>query len=370
MKQILSLIFIGISFLSIGQVTYKGIGSGFRYKSSDNSFYMKATTRIQPQWDFKYNYIDSSFSNKAVIGRARLKFDGYLINENLRYKIEYDLVNGYVRDAVIKYRMGNFDLWFGQTKLPGNHERLVSSANLQLVNRSLFNSHFTLDRDIGFQLHHSFSIKNVVIRDKYAFTAGNGILDNQWNEGFSYTAKLEVLPFGVFTKKGEFITADIYKEQTPKLIATAYINYNTDAYKSKGQTGINLNNQSDLLLFGFDILFKYKGFSALIESGKRQVSKGSTVVLDNSENFVGAYYVGWGLNAQSGYVFDNMWGMVVRYSTVDPQIVELGNSIRDYTVGINKYIIGNKLKIQADLTYRENTVYNEVIGRLLMELQF
>ncbi|OYT11713.1 MAG: hypothetical protein B6I18_03215 [Bacteroidetes bacterium 4572_112] len=119
MKQILSLIFIGISFLSIGQVTYKGIGSGFRYKSSDNSFYMKATTRIQPQWDFKYNYIDSSFSNKAVIGRARLKFDGYLINENLRYKIEYDLVNGYVRDAVIKYRMGNFDLWFGQTKLPG-----------------------------------------------------------------------------------------------------------------------------------------------------------------------------------------------------------------------------------------------------------
>jgi len=62
--------------------------------------------------------------------------------------------------------------------------------------------------------------------------------------------------------------------------------------------------------------------------------------------------------------------MVVRYSTVDPQIKELGNSIRDYTVGINKYIIGNNIKIPADFTYLENAVYDKVIGRRLMELQF
>ena len=367
MKQILTLFFLSCTILGISQVTYNGVGSGFRYKSKDKTFYIKATTRIQPQWDFKYNYYDGSFTNRAIIGRARLKFDGYLINSNLRYKIEYDLVNGYVRDAVMKYRMGNFDLWFGQRKLPGNHERLVSSANLQLANRSIFNSHFTLDRDIGFQLHHVFKLNKALIRDRYAITAGNGILDNQWNKGLSYTAKIEILPFGDFEG---FVTADIEKVTRPKLIATAYVNYNTKAYKSMGQTGTVLDNNSDLFLFGFDILFKHRGFSALIESVKRQVSKGNTIVFDNNGDFVGAYYIGWGLNAQSGYVFDNMWEVVLRYSTVQPEISELGNSIRDYTFGINKYIIGNSFKIQADITYRDNVINNEIIGRFLVELQF
>ena len=33
----------------------------------------------------------------------------------------------------------NFELWFGQAKLPGNRERVVSSGNLQLVDRSILN---------------------------------------------------------------------------------------------------------------------------------------------------------------------------------------------------------------------------------------
>ena len=31
----------------------------------------------------------------------------------------------------------NFELWAGQTKLPGNIERVISSGNLQQVDRSL-----------------------------------------------------------------------------------------------------------------------------------------------------------------------------------------------------------------------------------------
>ncbi len=61
----------------------------------------------------------------------------------------------YILDAVIKYNFSeNFELWFGQTKLPGNIERVISSGNLQQVDRSLLNSRFNIDRDMGIQLRH------------------------------------------------------------------------------------------------------------------------------------------------------------------------------------------------------------------------
>ena len=58
----------------------------------------------------------------------------------------------------IKYYPKNFEIWFGQGKLPGNRERVISSGNLQQVDRSLLNSLFTIDRDFGFQLRHHFNI--------------------------------------------------------------------------------------------------------------------------------------------------------------------------------------------------------------------
>src|SRR5690606_20106056 len=105
-----------------------------------------------------------------LIRRARLKFDGFAYSPKLRYKIELGLSNQdiagaseftgdaprIIYDAVIMWRFyQNFELWAGQTKLPGNRERVISSANLQLIDRSLLNSTFNIDRDIGFQLRHN-----------------------------------------------------------------------------------------------------------------------------------------------------------------------------------------------------------------------
>ena len=55
-------------------------------------------------------------------------------------------------DAVLKNHINeNWSLWFGQTKLPGNRERVYSSQELQFVDRSLVNARFNLDRDVGVQ---------------------------------------------------------------------------------------------------------------------------------------------------------------------------------------------------------------------------
>ena len=113
-----------------------------------------------------------------LIRRARLKFDGFALTPKLRYKLELGLSNRdisgadefnnntprYVMDAVIMWNFfENFELWVGQTKLPGNIERVISSGDLSLVDRSILNSRFNIDRDIGFQLRHLTRIGKTMV---------------------------------------------------------------------------------------------------------------------------------------------------------------------------------------------------------------
>ncbi|MEN8139288.1 MAG: FmdC precursor [Bacteroidota bacterium] len=348
---IVVLIFITSSLSA--QVNYDGagIGKGIRFKTNDDSFYLKFRTRIQTRWDFEQTPELNLLENKAFVKRSRIKFDGYFMNKDLRYKMEYDVLGGYVRDALIKYRMGNFDFWFGQGKLPGNRERIVSSANLQLVDRSIFNKNYTLDRDIGFQLHHSFNIGNVVVRDIYAITSGKGILDNRMSSGLSYTAKLEVLPFGKFTNKGDYISGDLVREETPKLSVAVYGNYIEEAYKDRGQIGKRYTSTADLLNLGFDMLFKYNGYSLMVEGGQRTGDGDAEFVYDLDQN-IGAFYTGKGVNIQTGYLFKNNWEVAGRYSFTDPNNSDFHYGINDHTIGISKYIIGHAFKLQSDFTYR------------------
>ena len=356
----------------LAQLSYDGgIGNGIQFKTKDNSFFLKYRTRIQTRWDFEYVPDANVFQNHAYVKRARLKFDGYFVNKNLRYKIEYDVVGGYVRDAAIKYRMGNFDIWFGQAKLPGNRERVVSSGDLQLVDRSIFNSHFTLDRDIGAQLHHHFYIGNVLIRDIYAISAGDGILNNRMSEGMSFTGKLEVLPFGKFAKKGDYKFADLLREPKPKLSIAAYANFNKSAYKDRGQIGVDLNSKADLLLMGFDLFFKLRGYSALLEIGQRKITDGSPLVYDNQGSVIGSYYAGWGMNFQTSYVLKSNWEFTGRYANTVPDAITPNRIIEDFTFGISKYIIEHNFKIQTDFTFRKTQGVADVfIGRIQVEFQF
>lgn len=357
------------------QINYEGggIGKGIRFKTDDDSFYLKFRTRIQTRWDFENTPEDNLFVNEAYVKRSRLKFDGYFVNKNLRYKIEYDVVGGYVRDAMIKYKTGNFDIWFGQGKLPGNRERVVSSGDLQTVDRSVYNKYYNLDRDIGFQLHHSFNIGKVFIRDIYAITSGNGIRNIEKSSGVSLTGKLEVLPMGKFTKKNDYLGSDLYREETPKLSLAIYGNYNIGSYKDRGQVGnVISDREADLVNYGGDVLFKYSGYSLLIEGGTRMVSKGIDILYDPDTGLpVNAFYTGYGANIQTGYVFKNNWEIVGRYSFTDPTNIDVAKDINEYTIGINKFIIGQEFKIQADVTYRDQEISNaKYIARLQLEFQF
>ena len=102
-----------------------------------------------------------------------------------------------IYDAVVKWSfLPKWQVWFGQTKLPGNRERVISSQNMQFVDRSLVNARFNLDRDIGIQLHGSQQMGRFVVREIFAVSTGEGrdiIVQNPKN-GHEFTGRIELLP--------------------------------------------------------------------------------------------------------------------------------------------------------------------------------
>ncbi len=184
-----------IQYSAAQEVTENTFGKGLiNIVAKDNSYSMRFAARFQSlytsQWEFpEYEEFTSGESN-MLIRRARLKFDGFAYTPKLEYKLELGLSNRdlsgtseytsnaprMILDAVVKWNFyENFELWAGQTKLPGNRERVISSANMQTVDRSLVNSRFNIDRDIGLQLHHAFRIgNNFVIKEAIAVSQGEG----------------------------------------------------------------------------------------------------------------------------------------------------------------------------------------------------
>ncbi len=162
MNRLIIIFFICFTTISFSQdITNNRFGKGLiNVVSQDSSWSTKVAFRFQSRLDGIYDFNDTSFSNQGYIRRARIKGSGFAFSPKITYKFEYDVANGYVLDAVLKWNFaGNWSVWFGQTKLPGNIERVFSSQKLQLVDRSLLNSKFTLARENKFCCEKSSCLK-------------------------------------------------------------------------------------------------------------------------------------------------------------------------------------------------------------------
>lgn len=378
------------------QVTENSFGRGiFHIVAEDTSYSMRFAARFQSlyaaQWDSpEFGEFESGESG-FLIRRARLKFDGFAYTPKLEYKLELGLSNRdlsggsefthnaprMILDAVIRWNFyENFELWAGQTKLPGNRERVISSANLQTVDRSLVNSRFNIDRDMGVQLHHFFIIGDeFVVREALAFSQGEGRNVTTGNlGGYQYTARAEVLPFGLFA---DYVGADLRREPTPKLSVGVSYDHNSNAVRTRSNSGSYMITdtgfyETDINTFFLDAMFKYRGFSFMGEYANRTADNPIAV---NSDGVATGHIVnvGNGINLQGGYVFRNDYEVVGRYTNIslDQEITGIGVE-NQYTVGLSKYIVGHKLKVQTDLSLNdyENNSENSLMYRLQFDIHF
>ena len=365
-------------------------GKGINFITDDSTLKVKFHYRMQQLYVASYDGTD--WSSNALMRRSRIKLDGYALTPKLVYKVELGLTgrdmsvsseagqgrgsSRLILDAALKYQMNkHWQLWAGQTKLPGNRERVVSSANLQFVDRSNVNSKFNIDRDMGIQLHGKFKAGDMVIRPKFALSNGEGRDITEGNHGgLCYTARLDFLPFGSFEgKKQDYVLSDLTRQSKPKLAIGVTYNQNQNAVRQQGQLGRfvtdSLGNfvENTLTHVAADLLFKYQGFSVLAEYA---MTEGAKQLVDVSRNF----NTGSGINVQAGYLLKSNWEFAARYTSVAPDNATF-SGIREqneYTLGISRYISGHNLKIQSDYGMIETVATSSTSSyrfRLQVEMQ-
>lgn len=364
---ILTLTFTLVGNLVAQEKAMFSFGNGIEVVAPDSSISLKFNFNLQNRLDVKTHSTDDwevdEFS--ARIRRFRLKFTGFVLDPRITYKIQLAMAPRnnsnttlgqaprVMYDAMFSYRVNDrFTIGFGQTALPGNRQRMNSSTALQMVDRSRANSTYNLDLDFGF--HGQYKINPGARRPLVfhgAITTGEGqnwvIVDKA---GFSYTGRLDWYPLGAFLGNSEYKESDLEWHPEPRLMAGIAYNFNDDAQRASGQRGSLLNDYRDITTLFTDIILKYQGWSVQ----GAYIVRDSDNPITNEQGGNGFSYVhnGDGLNFQIGKYFRSKWEVVgqLTYVTPDEEIENVASKRRDWTVGLNRYLHGRAVKIQADFT--------------------
>jgi len=365
------------------EIAYESFGKGIKVQAKDSSFYAKIGFRFQSLFSSSLNLENDVWDRSMMIRRSRLKAEGWALSPKFSYKVELALSNRDIKggsktefgntaniilDAVLKYHINsNWSLWFGQTKLPGNRERVFSSQKLQFVDRSLVNARFNLDRDVGVQLHHKGNIGSLVIKEAFSLSLGNGrnVIINDEN-GYQYTGRIEFLPMGEFTGKGDYYGADLAREKTLKMAIGITADYNNNAFRSRGNLGSFLIDpvSEDYITDNLNTLF----VDAIVK--KNGFSSQAVYAIRKSPNSLGDFGVGQGLNLQAGYVFTNKVEFAARYSNINAELISSLNDQSEYALGFSKYFSGHNLKCQADLSYHDLELTEDDFLRFRLQVEF
>ena len=148
---------------------------GIELRTKDNKFLFQLQSRLQFRFSTPYDadpltYDDYSQDAQTTfkINRARLKIGGHAFEPWLKYYWEYELSQSNLLDFRImieKWEWMSFKV--GQWKTEFTRERFISSGEQQMVERSLINRPFTVDRQLGVEV--------------YGHLKGQGIADfNYW----------------------------------------------------------------------------------------------------------------------------------------------------------------------------------------------
>ncbi len=316
----------------------------------------------------------SAGSTDMVTRRLRMRFGGTLVDPRLTFNLQLSFSRSdmdwndtqfpnIIRDAMVFWNFSrDLQIGFGQTKLPGNRQRVVSSADLEIPDRSIVNGAFNLDRDFGFQGFWRPISGDVVVNLRAAISSGDG--RNQPvipGGGLAYTGRIEVLPFGAFTGGGDYFEGDVLREQSPKLSVGLSYQRNDRQTKTRGTLGRAMFAQRSSNVAYADALFKYSGLSIYTEYAQR-TSDDPVTYRDTTRREASAIFVGTGYMAQVSYVFPSMWNVAARYAVVDAgsQLAGLSDYTKQTNIAsvVGYYFNRHRVKANFELGTTRTMQYN------------
>jgi phosphate-selective porin len=326
-----------------------GYKNGAYIKTTDDRYLIKFNVGVEPM--FSYEFLDDADDDATFrIRRARLYAAGNVFYPWLEYATQLTLEGddgSALRDA---YLEATYYDWIkpraGQYKVPFDREFLVSGFSLEFVERSIASSEFSLQRDIGFQLSGG------LLDDDLAYAIGvfngSGANQNNVNTEFMYVGRLVWTPFG----KVSYSQGAVDHPEDPGLalgIAAAYMPGLDPGEREElaGRLGSRqvVPVESDVTQLVADAAFQYQNL--YLEGGYffRNIDPNDPTP-HGSENASGLYL-------QAGYfLVPEHFEVLGRYAYVDPDnpVATEDNEIHEGTLGVNYYIYGHRLKLQANYT--------------------
>ena len=353
--------------IKLSSLPYFSSGKGIGITSPDSLYQLNIRFRMQN----RVTYIENDGERggyDAQIRRLRLRFDGYVGNPKFLYAIQLSFAPGdvgeikdgeninIIRDAVFMYRPNNhWNVSFGQTKLPGNRQRVNSSGGLQLTDRSINNARFTIDRDFGLQVHNTNEYKDKFSYNfKGAVSTGEGRNSTEKpDDGVAITGKIEILPLGAFTRDGTNFEGDIMREKKLKLMFSGAFQQNNHGRRTQGQLGNDLFEKRTMKSVLLDAMFKYNGFAAMSSFMSRTTSENAVTFDPNDITKSNFAYVGNGFDYQMSYNTKSNYEFITRYSIqkVGKDIREFAPNSKQLSFGLTRYIWEHTFKLQTEVTF-------------------
>jgi hypothetical protein len=337
-------------------------GSGLVAVSADKAFRLAIRARAQVLYTA---HESESWDNALELRRARVAFTGHAFGEHNKYKLEIAISSRDlgVRDGVatrsplLDYvftfdHVRDLTLQLGQYKVPFNRERVISSGDLQMIDRSIVNAELTLDRDLGFDLRSS-DLFGLDLFRYYAgvyINAGQGAFEAK-DFDFMYIVRFEVLPFGMFK---DYVPVDFSRSETPKLSLGVAYAFLDEAAKDRGILGRAAKDAgtTDFNLGLVDVMFQVAGLSvqgeAIVRHGERNPGAavddaGDPIAPELPRNAAGAFL-------QAGYLIpDSMLEISSRIGLIRPfgDDSSLTKS-NEVGAGVSYYFGEHPFKLQAD----------------------
>ena len=151
---------------------------------------------------------------------------------------------------------------------------------MQLTDRSINNAKFTIDRDFGFQVHNMNEFKDKFSYNfKTAVSTGEGRnMTGNADAGVAVTGKIELFPFGSFSKDGTYFEGDIVREKKPKLMLSGAFQQNNHAKRTQGQLGNDLFEERTMKSVMLDAMLKYNGWAAMSSYMSRNTTENAVTV--------------------------------------------------------------------------------------------
>ncbi|MBO6939825.1 MAG: hypothetical protein JJ863_32940 [Deltaproteobacteria bacterium] len=364
-------------------------GKGLRVTSADDRFRLEVRARVQIAWEGT-GPDGGPWGQQVRLRRARLQLAGFMFSEDVRFKMELAVspndmgirnnlddedrvaTRSPLLDFYIDFtRFRDFQFRVGQYKIPSNRQRVISSGNLQLVDRSIYNGEFTLDRDVGFDLRS----KDFLGLERLRYYLGLYIARGRGARGVDdfgmmYLSRIEYLPFGLFNDYSEVDFERVH----PRLSIGAGYTHIDRARRDRGIIGSAPadGGTTDTHHIFADAIFKWAGFSSIVELGWRQGDRipgnavddmGNPIPVEDPRNGIGG-------NIQAGFLIPRLpLEIAGRYSFLRGiGTTSLGDA-NELTGGVSYYPGRHPYKVQLDYSRLWADSIDEGGHRIRLQLQ-